>query len=89
MRIKIIEGMALAKPIIATGIAAEGISYTKNKDIVIADTVNEFILSIHKMIDEVIFTNKIGRDAKKMIETNYDNQIIVCNLLTFFKELQK
>ncbi len=41
------------------------------------------------MIDDVTFTNKIGEEAKKMIETNYDNQAIVSNLLTFFKELQK
>ena len=37
IRIKIIEGMATGKPIISTTVGAEGINYTRDKNIFIAD----------------------------------------------------
>jgi len=89
MRIKIIEGMALAKPIIATSIAAEGIKYKDNTDIIIANKIEEYICAIDNIVNNVDFANQIGVEAKKMIESNYNNQLIVNNLVTFFKALEK
>jgi len=85
MRIKIIEGMALGKTIIATSIAAEGIDYHPNKNILIADTPEEFILAINNCLTDQSLVKKIGKDAKRMVAANYDNKVIVNNLVEFFK----
>ena len=87
MRIKIIEGMAMGKLVIATTIAAEGIEYTNGENILIANTPQEFITAIIKVTKDVVYANKIGGNAKKMIESNYDNSIIAINLVQFFKRL--
>ncbi|MCD6354265.1 MAG: glycosyltransferase, partial [Prolixibacteraceae bacterium] len=46
MRIKIIEGMALGKSIVTTPVGTEGISTTSEKNIVIAETENQFIEAV-------------------------------------------
>jgi glycosyltransferase involved in cell wall biosynthesis len=85
MRIKIIEGMALGKTIIATTIAAEGINCTAEKNILIANNTEEYLDSISRCILNKEFSLGIGSEAKKMIQINYDNQLIVNNLVQFFK----
>jgi glycosyltransferase involved in cell wall biosynthesis len=87
MRIKIIEGMALGKPIIATSIAAEGINYIENENILIANTPKEFTEAIVQCLSDKDFTEEIGLNAKKMVTSNYDNKVIVNNLVKFFKHI--
>jgi len=87
MRVKIIEGMALGKIVIATSIAAEGINYTKNKNIVIADSPQEMTEAIVYYLTNKQKQLEIGRKARELMEQDYDNKKIVANLLSFFKKI--
>ena len=87
MRIKIIEGMALGKLIIASSIAAEGISYKNGENIIIANTDEEFISALVNYIEDEEAQQKIGTKARELIESTYDNRIIVNNLVQFFKSI--
>jgi len=87
MRIKIIEGMALKKTVIATSIAAEGINCSSGVNIIIADTAKEFIEAIEQCLADNQYTTSIGEAAKKLVASSYDNKVIVNNLVEFFKQL--
>jgi glycosyltransferase involved in cell wall biosynthesis len=87
MRVKIIEGMAFGKAIISTSIGAEGIDYVNNKNIIIADTPNEFVEAIGKCIKDKLFAESIGNDARMLVENKYNNKIISENLLGFYQRL--
>lgn len=87
MRVKIIEGMALGKLVIATSIAAEGISYTNKKNIVIADTPEEMANAIIYYLNNEKQQLEVGKQARELMEQDYDNKNIVANLLTFFKKI--
>lgn len=87
MRIKIIEAMALGKAVISTSIGVEGINAVHNEHIMIADTAKEFakaIIDLSKDPDKVI---RIGENARKMVENQYDNSKIIFNLVNFYKEI--
>lgn len=88
MRIKIIEGMALQKLVIATQIAAEGISYTDKQNIVIANTKEEFTDSILLYLNNIEQQKQIAENARELIRTHYDNQLIVNNLVRFFNQIK-
>ncbi|MDD4109059.1 MAG: glycosyltransferase family 4 protein, partial [Prolixibacteraceae bacterium] len=60
MRIKIIEGMALGKPIVTTPIGTEGISTMSGKNILIADNEQEFIRDIERLINDKDLFRMIG-----------------------------
>jgi len=72
MRVKIIEGMVMQKCIIATTMAAEGIDYKHGKDILIADTADEFYRSILKCITQPNKWQEIGKNARKTAEKHYE-----------------
>jgi glycosyltransferase involved in cell wall biosynthesis len=88
IRVKIIEGMALGKAIISTSVGAEGIHYTHKKDIWIADTADEFAeaVSFFKSNPEKII--EMGNNARKLVEQEYANEVIINKLIAFYKLLQ-
>ncbi|MEE1945976.1 glycosyltransferase family 4 protein [Pedobacter sp. KR3-3] len=72
MRVKIIEGMAMQKCIIATTMAAEGINCEPGKDILIADTPDEFYRSILQCITQPNRWREIGKNARKTVERDHE-----------------
>lgn len=89
MRIKIIEGMALGKVIISTTIGAEGIQVTNNKNILIADSPEEFAEAIIKCTSNEYFCNEIGLNAQKLIVEKYSNLDLSDQLISFFNLIQE
>lgn len=87
MRIKIIEGMALGKTIISTTIGAEGIYCEHGKDILIADTPEEFFNCIKLLIEQPELKTTIGKNARLTIERDYDNKVLSKKLVEFFKTI--
>jgi glycosyltransferase involved in cell wall biosynthesis len=87
MRVKIIEGMAFGKTIISTAVGAEGIDYTNGKDLLIANTENEFAEAIEKCLNDIAFSDSVGKNARVLAETKYDNQLICNKLSDFYKSL--
>ena len=87
IRIKIIEGMALGKAIISTEIGAEGINYTHGKNILIANTPEEFLEAIDKFVSNRKYCQEIGDNARKLIEENYDLSKITQKLLIFYQRV--
>ena len=87
IRIKIIEGMAAGIAVVSTRIGAEGIDYTNGGNILIANAVCEFVDLISLCVTDEKRTGKLGREARKLIETSYDRRRIIRELVTFYKQL--
>jgi len=84
MRIKIMEGMALGKPIITTTIGAEGIEITDRENILIANTPEEMTQMIAFSTD-VKKCEEIGKNARTLVEKNYAQEFITRDLENFLK----
>ena len=67
MRIKIVEGMALGKPIVTTTIGTEGIETTSGEDILIADNAESFNQAIYTLLEDRETFDKIGKNAIGLI----------------------
>ncbi len=63
IRIKILEGMALGKCIIATPIAAEGLNLVDGENILIADNAEQFVAQLSKCRADENFSRRIGEEA--------------------------
>lgn len=85
MRIKIIEGMALGKPIVSTTIGTEGISTTSGKNIMIANNEDEFARQIQNLICKNEIYDQISRNAIEYIHEQFDNMAIADELTDFYK----
>ena len=89
MRVKIIEGMALGKPVISTPIGAEGIDHTEGLNILIARNANEFAQHIISLDETPDYMRMIGSEARKLIENRYADQRIVKDLVDLYERLRK
>jgi len=87
MRVKIIEGMAMKKCIIATSMAAEGINCKHGKDILIANTPDEFYRSILQCITQPKRWREIGEEARKTAERDHDIHTNTRRMLDIYREL--
>ncbi len=89
IRIKIIEGMATGKTIISTTVGAEGIGYTRDHDIFIADTPAEFIHCISNCVENKVLSETIGRNARDLVLTEYNRELIISKLTGFYQKIRK
>jgi polysaccharide biosynthesis protein PslH len=87
LRVKIIEGMACGNTIISTSTGAEGIACTDGKNIIIANTPEEFIQRIKYCIENPAYCTEIGENAKKLVADEYDNNLITARLIQFYSGL--
>jgi polysaccharide biosynthesis protein PslH len=89
MRIKIIEGMALGKPIVTTPIGTEGISTVSGKNILIADNEQEFIVNIERLLTDPELYKMVGINAIEYIQEKFDNLALAGSLIGFYKDYTK
>lgn len=89
MRVKIIEGMAMQKCIIATTMAAEGIDYKNGVNILIADTPDEFYRSILQCITQPKRWREIGLNARKTVERDHEINSNAKRMLEIYEILTK
>lgn len=87
IRVKIIEAMSVGKTVISTSIGAEGIDYTNGKDILIADTPDEFVKQIKRCLDDDEFCTQIGKNAYDLVANHYNNELLTKKLLAFYDKL--
>lgn len=87
IRIKIIEGMAAAKPIISTSLGAEGIRYINGENILIANAPCEFFDMLSLCLHDATRSQIIGQNARKLVETVYNRKLIIDRLVGFYNQL--
>lgn len=85
MRIKIIEGMALGKPIVTTDIGTEGIPTENGHNIMIANDADQFVESISRLINNRNLFDEIGKNAIGFIQEKFDNLSQASALIDFYK----
>jgi glycosyltransferase involved in cell wall biosynthesis len=88
MRVKIMEGMALGKPIITTTIGSEGIEITDKENIFIADTPDEMVQTMNYCATHTKKCEETGKNARKLIENKYTQEKIGKDLMKMLISFQ-
>jgi glycosyltransferase involved in cell wall biosynthesis len=80
IRIKIIEAMSIGKVVITTSIGLEGIVAKDREEVLIANTVQEFIKAITFCIENPATCEQIGKNARQLIKEYHNNSLISVQL---------
>jgi len=89
MRVKILESMALSRITVTTSIGVEGIHAEDYKNVLIANTPEEFINKIDWVYQQQDALSDTGSNARQLIEKQYDNLQIGKQLFTKYKEITR
>ncbi len=71
-RLKILEAMALGKPVISTSKGAEGLQIEPGKDFMVAEDTAGFAESVSKLLSNPELYDEISANARKTVEEKYD-----------------
>ncbi|MDD2563440.1 MAG: glycosyltransferase family 4 protein [Salinivirgaceae bacterium] len=85
MRVKLVEAMALQKPIVSTRIGAEGIPVVNHTHMMLADKERDFADAIVDLLKSPEKCKNIGNNARALIEKQFDNEVIINGLLKFYE----
>ena len=69
---KILEGMAMGRPVVSTRIGAEGLAVVDERDILLADTATAFAAQISRVFDDAGLAGRLGSAARRLVEEQYD-----------------
>jgi len=70
-RLKIYEAMAMERAVVSTTIGAEGLPLTPGKEILIADTPEEFAESVIGLLDNREMAQELGRNAATRVRNEF------------------
>lgn len=71
---KVLEGMAMAKPVVATPAANEGINAVKGQCILVAGSPDEFVAAIGGLLADAAKAEEIGRKARQFVVEEFSWQ---------------
>ncbi|MCL3781668.1 glycosyltransferase [Prolixibacteraceae bacterium JC049] len=86
MRIKIVEGLSLACPIISTSIGAEGIDVKNDVHLNIANHPEEFIATTIELLNNNGKAKLLGEAGQEWVENELDNLKIAENVIQFYEK---
>jgi polysaccharide biosynthesis protein PslH len=70
-RLKILDALAMGKPVVSTSIGCEGLRVTKGEHILVADTPEEFAAGIVQLFDNQKLRRRIGAAGRSLVEREY------------------
>lgn len=75
-RLKVVEAMGMGVPVVSTAKGAEGIEYTDEKNILIADKPEDFSNAVVNLINDPHWNSQMGQNGFQLAKENYDWDII-------------
>lgn len=86
MRAKILEAMSLGRTVVTTTVGVEGIEATHGKEVMVADTPDQFFTQICNCLDNYRQMEKIGRAAETTFSEKYCRLHIAERVLQTYHE---
>jgi len=88
-RLKILEAMAMGKPVVSTSIGCEGIGVSHGKNIIVADGPEEFTDKVIELFNNQELKAKLALSARKLVEEKYSWTKITQELNSVIRQLQR
>lgn len=86
-RFKLLEAMALGRPVVTTTIGAEGFSVQPGRELLIADTEADFAREVLRVLGDVSLARQLAHAARAFVEASYDWTAIMPRLEALHRQL--
>jgi glycosyltransferase involved in cell wall biosynthesis len=71
-RLKVLEAMAMAAPVVSTSIGAEGIGVTGGREVLLADTASSLATEVVRVLRDDRLAADLGNAGRRLVEQSYD-----------------
>lgn len=83
---KVLEAMAMAKPVVSTSMGVQGIDVSPNENALIANEPEEFARRVIELLSNAQLRQQIGNSGRKLVETGYSWEKAAKQLDEVFKQ---
>jgi sugar transferase (PEP-CTERM/EpsH1 system associated) len=70
-RIKVLEALAMARPVVSTSLGCEGIELVPGEHLLVADTPERFAQSVLRVMDDPAFGTELGARGRSLVQAKY------------------
>jgi glycosyltransferase involved in cell wall biosynthesis len=86
-RLKVLEAMAMAKPMVSTRIGAEGIDVVHEQHLLLADDPAEFADAVGRVLDDKELALGLGREGRALVSSRYSWEASATEMEKFFEQV--
>ena len=86
-RLKILEAMALGRPVVSTELGCEGLAVEDGKHMLVADDAESFAAAVARLLTDRALAARLTLEARALVERDYDWTGIADRLLRVYDEL--
>jgi sugar transferase (PEP-CTERM/EpsH1 system associated) len=86
-RLKILEAMAMRRPVVSTHIGAEGLDVIPGRHILLGDAPEDLARHVVSLIESPELADRLGSAGRELVETTYDWSICLAGLESVYDSL--
>ncbi len=87
VRVKILNALAMALPVVSTSIGAEGLDVVSGKHLILADTPSDFADAVATLLRNKELADQIGNSGRDLVCEKYSWDIVGGKLLKIYDGL--
>jgi glycosyltransferase involved in cell wall biosynthesis len=84
IRIKILEGMAVGRPVITSAVGIEGIGATHGKEVMVADSEEEWADMLKLLLTQDREATRLALNGREFVSQNFDTFEVAKRLSQFY-----
>lgn len=83
--IKLLEAMAMGKPIVTNDLGVEGIAATNGTNLLVASSKSEFAQAVSKLLSDIGLQARLGNAARELVVEKYSSAMLAQKLAAYFE----
>jgi glycosyltransferase involved in cell wall biosynthesis len=87
-RLKLLEAMAMRRPIVSTSLGCEGFDIASGRELMIADAPADYAQAVSRLLSDEAARDEMGRHAHTFVAAHYDWGVIVPKLERVYKQVR-
>jgi glycosyltransferase involved in cell wall biosynthesis len=87
MRVRILEALARAAPVVTTTVGLEGINARSGEDVMVANSSEDFASSVIELLQDQDRQQRLSANGRRLVEEKYDWQVVLKRLDKIYQEL--
>ncbi len=88
-RLKILEAMALGRPVVSTSIGCEGLDVRDGEHLLVRDDPKAFAAALLLLMEDRSLARRLASSARNLVEEKYDWDVIAASLEQLYQRLMR
>lgn len=86
-RLKVLEAMALGRPVVSTSIGSEGLAVTSGENLMLADDPASFAASVVTLLRDASMRQRLSENGRRLVEEFYDWRLLGAQLTQLHRDV--